>query len=155
MSLSTTTITIPTNYGYVLLSSVIVIGFIIPMYLGSAVMDARKKYNVPYPNLYATPGYHKDADAFNRVQRGHQNMFESLSSIVAMALIGGIKYPIACCCLALCYGVGNILYLKGYADTTLDVKSARYKKGGMLKQIGILGLLICSISEIGTMSGWW
>ena len=26
----------------------------------------RKEMDVPYPNLYATPGYHKRADEFNR-----------------------------------------------------------------------------------------
>ena len=32
----------------------------------------RTEYDVQYPNLYAVPKLHKDADAFNRVQRGHQ-----------------------------------------------------------------------------------
>ena len=35
-------------------------------------MKARKDFDVKYPNLYATPGLHKHADAFNSVQRGHQ-----------------------------------------------------------------------------------
>merc|ERR1712093_769466 len=56
-------------------------------------MKARKTLKVPYPNLYAVPGVHEKADEFNRVQRGHQNMFETLSSMIAMTLVGGLKYP--------------------------------------------------------------
>ena len=41
-------------------------------------MTARKQYMIRYPNLYATPGYHKNADEFNRVQRGHMNMLETI-----------------------------------------------------------------------------
>jgi glutathione S-transferase len=43
---------------------------------GVPVMKARKKFEVKYPNLYAVPGVHKHADAFNAVQRGHQNFLE-------------------------------------------------------------------------------
>jgi len=59
-------------------------------------MKARKKYNVPYPNCYAVPGYHKNADEFNRVQRSHQNYMEGLDQYIAMTLLGGLKHPIAC-----------------------------------------------------------
>jgi len=50
-------------------------------------------------SLYAVPGIHgdkKQADAFNRIQRSHQNYFEMLDSYIAMTLLGGLKYPIAC-----------------------------------------------------------
>ena len=46
------------------------------IYAGGPVMKARKKFDVKYPNLYAVPGVHKNADAFNAVQRGHQNFLE-------------------------------------------------------------------------------
>ena len=59
------------------------------------VMKARKEFGVEYPNLYATPGYHKEADAFNRVQRGHQAVLvESLPSFTISALVAGVCYPI-------------------------------------------------------------
>jgi glutathione S-transferase len=89
------TIEVPNNYGYVILSCVLG-QMVTSIYMGGPVMNGRKKYDVPYPNLYATPGYHKEADAFNRIQRGHQNMFELMSTFSLMALIGGLKYPIAC-----------------------------------------------------------
>ena len=93
-------------------------------------MKARKQYNVPYPNLYATPGYHKDADAFNRVQRGHQNGFEYVTTLSLTSLIGGLKHPYLATLGTLLFNVGSYFYLIGYADTKLDVKTARYMKGG-------------------------
>jgi glutathione S-transferase len=101
-------------------------------------MKARKDCDVQYPNLYATPGYHKMADAFNRVQRGHQSMFESLTSMTAMGLIGGIKHPVVATIAGVVYCLGNVLYLMGYADTAVDVDKARHAKGGPLKMLGML-----------------
>lgn len=39
--------------------------------MGFKVGQARKKYGVQYPNLYAPPG-HKNAKEFDCVQRGMQ-----------------------------------------------------------------------------------
>ena len=83
---------VPSDYGYVVLA----VGggsLVVPTLMGGAVMKARREFDVQYPNLYATPGYHKRADDFNRVQRGHQAMFESLTSVSIMTLLGGIRYP--------------------------------------------------------------
>ena len=64
-------------------------------------MQAREDYGVHLPHMYATPGYHMEAEAFNRVQRGHQNMFESLSTFTFLTLVGGLKYVLLL--LLLCY----------------------------------------------------
>jgi len=130
-------LTIPSEYGYVILSTA-VLPFITFTFLGSKVMIARKEMDVPYPNLYATPEYHKQADAFNRVQRGHQSMIETLVSFTAFGLIGGIKHPYLCIVSGVFYCAGNFLFLKGYADLGLDVKMARYQRGGVLKPMGLL-----------------
>ena len=61
--------------------------------LGGSVMGARKKYDVKYPNLYAVPGVHKHADEFNRVQRGHQSMMETMPNVIVMTLTAGLKFP--------------------------------------------------------------
>ena len=149
------TITVPDNYGYVILSTVVNTLFITPMYMGGKVMTARKQFNVQYPNLYAVPGFHKDADAFNRVQRGHQNMFEGLPGAAIMLLIGGLKYPLANAVYGVLFSAGSILYQVGYSGTSLDVKGARYEKGGMLKWVGFFGALGSTISLAGSMIGWW
>lgn len=131
------TIEVPPEYGWVVLGAGV--GTVITQYyLAGAVMEGRKKYEVPYPNAYATPGYHKYANEFNRVQRSHQNYLEALGQYVTMALIGGLKYPLANAFGTVCFCVGSILYQKGYMDNTLDVKDARYKKGGAIKFIGLL-----------------
>jgi len=93
----------------------------------------------------ATPKHHKNADEFNRVQRGHQNFLEGNDSYAIMTLLGGLKYPIACAVGTVLFNVGSVLYLKGYADANLDVKTARYKKGAAVKWIGFLTSLVSTI----------
>jgi glutathione S-transferase len=150
-----TSVTIPHHYGFVILSSCIGNGFILSMYLGSTVMTARKKYQVPYPHGYATPGYHKEADAFNRVQRGHYNVLETLSTFVICSLIGGLRYPLAVTAFNIVHFIGCILFQMGYSDTALDVELARYKKGGGLKWVGLFGVLYCTVAYAGKCQGWW
>jgi len=118
-------------------------------------MKARESCDVQYPNLYATPGFHKKADEFNRVQRGHQSFFEMAPSAAVMGLIGGLKHPIVCTVASVLFSVGSVFYQIGYADTSLDVKMARYKKGGMLKWIGFFPILFAFFSAAGSMNGWW
>ena len=131
------TISVPPEYGWVVLGAGIA-PIVTSMYLGGQVMNARKKYNVEYPNLYAVPKHHDHADEFNRVQRGHQNYLEGCDSYVITTLIGGLKHPITCAVGSIFFCAGSVLYMKGYADTTLDVKTARYKKGAAIKWIGFL-----------------
>jgi glutathione S-transferase len=89
------TLTVPNEYGWVVLGAGI--GSVVThLYLSDAVMKARVYYNVPYPNCYAVPGYHKNADEFNRAQRSHQNWMEMIDQYIAMTLLGGLKYPLAC-----------------------------------------------------------
>ena len=152
--MSTFTLNVPSDYGYVVMA-VGAGSFLMSQGMGVHVMAARKRFEVKYPNLYAVPGYHKEADAFNRVQRGHQNMFESLSSVIAMTLLGGLKYPRLNAAAFALYLGGSYLYLKGYADTSFDVKSARYMKGGGIKWIGVLIALGSSVSLAGSMLKWW
>jgi len=89
------TLTVPNEYGYVVLGAGV--GSVVcNFFLSGPVMKARKELDVPLPNLYATPGVHKHADQFNRIQRSHQNYMEMLDSYIALTLIGGLKYPVAC-----------------------------------------------------------
>ena len=148
------TISVPQNYGYVILGT-IVGNFVANILLSGNVMKARKQYNVAYPNLYAVPGFHKEADAFNRVQRGHQHMMEVWPSFCIMNLIGGLKYPLACAAYGLINAAGSVLYQIGYMDTEIDVAKARYAKGGMIQYIGTFGSLYATISLAGSMIGWW
>mmetsp|Transcript_14189 Transcript_14189/g.28631 ORF Transcript_14189/g.28631 Transcript_14189/m.28631 type:complete len:121 (-) Transcript_14189:1460-1822(-) len=119
-------------------------------------MKARKKYDIQYPNMYAIPGYHKDADAFNRVQRGHQSVLvESLPSFTVTALVAGAYYPITMAITGVAWSIGAYLFQLGYADTNLDVKAARYKKGGMIFRIANGVALGAAFRMGGKMLGWW
>lgn len=89
------TLVVPPAYGWVVLGAGIG-PWITSMYLSAAVMKGRTEYNVQYPNCYAIPGYHKNADEFNRIQRSHQNYLEGLDQYIVMTVLGGLKYPIAC-----------------------------------------------------------
>eukprot|EP00536_Pseudo-nitzschia_multiseries_P009610 jgi/Psemu1/306659/fgenesh1_kg.272_\ len=141
----TFTFTVPNEYGWVVLGAGVG-SYVCNMFLGTAVMKGRSQLNIPYPNLYATPGYHEKADEFNRIQRSHQNFMETLDSYLIMTLLGGLKYPITCAVGTLFYYSGAYFYQKGYIDTSLDVSTARYKKGGAIKYIGVLVSLYSSCS---------
>ena len=134
---------IPDLYGYVLLTC----GFLpaaTNFFISTKVIGARKQYKIPLPNLYATPGYHKNADEFNRVQRGHQHILESISDFRACAFIGGLMHPMICAACGVFYCLGNYLYMVGYSDTKLDVKTARLKKGGPLSFMSHLIAMGCA-----------
>ena len=151
---TTMTVEVPPAYGYVILTAGVG-AFVMNIMLGGPVMQARKKYGIKYPNLYAVPGYHKDADAFNRVQRGHQHIYEEMCNVTAMLLVGGLKHPYLCTAGALLWQLGSALYLAGYKDTSRDVKTARYQKGGGIKWLGITIGIGASISFAGTLLKWW
>jgi len=145
------TLEVPDAYPWTLLSAT-ALPFVTSLVLGGSVMTARKMFNVPYPNLYATPGVHEKADEFNRVQRGHQSMFESLQSVIAMTLVGGLKYPKVAAACSVAYCVGSYYFLKGYADVAADVKGARYSKPlAALKPLGMMGSLITCITACVVM----
>ena len=92
------------------------------------------------------------ADEFNRVQRGHQNMFESINSVTFMSLVAGLDYPRAAGACGVLYAIGSYFYMTGYADTKQDVKMARYKKPlSVLKPIAMLGSLILCCKTIYDM----
>jgi glutathione S-transferase len=146
---------VPDNYGYVVIGTVVIPAITSMFVMGGAVMKSRKECDVQYPNLYATPGHHDKADEFNRVQRGHQNFLEGLTSYTALSLIGGLAHPLSVAIGGVLYSVGSVLYQKGYADTTQDVATARYKKGGAVKWIGFFTSLYCSCKLAGKVNRWW
>mmetsp|Transcript_7392 Transcript_7392/g.8346 ORF Transcript_7392/g.8346 Transcript_7392/m.8346 type:complete len:147 (+) Transcript_7392:27-467(+) len=145
-----TTVTLPGEYGYVILGCAIST-FFVGQLMGGQVMKARKKYNVKYPNAYATPGHHDKADKFNNVQRGHMNMLEIFQSYLAMSLLGGVKHPLIVAGGSIAWNVGVYLYQLGYTEGA----AARYKKGGFVKYIGLLASLGSSVSFAGSLLGWW
>jgi hypothetical protein len=105
---------------------------------GFAVGSARKKYmdlakqdgekdteeRYGLPNLYAQ-GTSKHARAFNGVQRSHQHIMETYTSVCIAGLMGAYNFPIVTAVSTLVFAVGRVALTKGYAATEGDA-SKRY-----------------------------
>ncbi|BBN00930.1 hypothetical protein MPTK1_2g03200 [Marchantia polymorpha subsp. ruderalis] len=128
------------DYGFVALICVLTLVF--NMWMSVSVVKARKKYNVPYPALYAVESENKEAKMFNCVQRGHQNFLEFLPFFLANLLLGGLKHPLLAAGLGFGYIVARYFYFKGYST---GVPSNRMKLGGshFLFYFGLVG---CTVS---------
>ncbi|XP_010415129.1 PREDICTED: microsomal glutathione S-transferase 3-like [Camelina sativa] len=131
---------LPKEYGYVVI--ILVFYCFLNLWMGAQVGKARKRYNVPYPTLYAIESENKDAKLFNCVQRGHQNSLEMMPMYFILMILGGMKHPSICAVLGLVYNVSRFFYFKGYA-TGDPMKRLTIGKYGFL---GLLGLMICTIS---------
>ncbi|GAB4821870.1 hypothetical protein N2152v2_008916 [Parachlorella kessleri] len=116
-------------------------GFVLASAAFSILVVARKQYKVFYPALYADKAHNKDADAFNCVQRGHQNTLENFPAFLGLLLATGLRFPIYATLAGLVWTVGRIVYFKGYS--TGDPK-ARYRGG--FCHFGLLGLLVLSVA---------
>ena len=99
-------------------------------------MQARKKYGVKYPNLYAPPG-HKNEEAFNCAQRAHQNTVESQALFLVELVVVGLFYPLFAATCGALYSVGRILYGYGYAKNGPDGRLI----GSLISRLGDLKLV--------------
>jgi len=105
-------------------------------YLGSKVMAARKKYDVPYPAMYDN-----SKPEFNCVQRGHQNAVENYPTALLMLLLGGVKHPVVATVGGIVYFAGRITYASGYASGDPKKRSK-----GFYMYFGLIANLVASIS---------
>eukprot|EP00668_Euglena_longa_P045414 GGOE01061074.1.p1 GENE.GGOE01061074.1~~GGOE01061074.1.p1 ORF type:complete len:179 (+),score=25.58 GGOE01061074.1:40-576(+) len=109
-----TSIKVPKAYGVVLIVNGIVPVFTLAA-LGFKVAQARKKFNVPYPTMYAIGGSEEDKK-FNCVQRGHQHAFETYTQFVALSLIGGLRHPITTALAGIVWTIARLRWAEGYAS---------------------------------------
>nr|XP_043608850.1 microsomal glutathione S-transferase 3-like [Erigeron canadensis] len=130
---------LPNEYGYVILT--IVAYCLFNGYMQILVLRARKKYNVPYPIMYATETDGKDYKIFNCVQRGHQNSLEALPIFFTLMILGGLKHPVACSVFGVAYIISRYFYFTGYASG--DPKGRL--PIGKYNNLAILGLVIVNI----------
>lgn len=129
---------------YFLIPLTILLFNIVNMVFGGLVVQARKKYGIPYPTMYAVPGsprYYdesmraaasasaegeadkfsetisaEEAFAFNSIQRGHQNTIENAPFFFAILVAASSKYPLYAGIAGLLYIVGRALYMYGYSQ---------------------------------------
>ena len=109
------------------------------------VGQARKKYKIFYPIMYALESENKDAKAFNCVQRGHQNTLEFLPAFLVMLLLGGLQYPLAAAIFGAIYTLARIQYFRGYSTGRA---SGRFHGGARAQWLGLVGLLFCTVALI-------
>ncbi|KAJ4755653.1 Microsomal glutathione S-transferase 3 [Rhynchospora pubera] len=128
------------EYGYVVLD--LVLYAFLNTWMSIQVGNARKKYKVPYPTLYATESDNKDAKLFNCVQRGHQNSIEYMPVFFVMLLVGGIQHPRIAAGLGALYIIARFFYFKLYSTGN---PQNRLKPVG-LSFLALFGLIICAAS---------
>ncbi|KAL9097504.1 MAG: hypothetical protein Q9165_000400 [Trypethelium subeluteriae] len=126
------TITVPKDYGYVLLSAALTpllsswLGFRIPLY--------RKSAQVAMPQLYAEhsqiaaapPAQQKAMYVYNCAQRAHANFVENQPSLLISLLIAGLRWPLVSAGLGVAWSVSRVLYSLGYTDETKERGRGRY-----------------------------
>ena len=61
------------------------------------------------------PGYHKDADKFNCIQRAHQNTLESMTHVMVTMFVVGLFEPMTAAICGLIWVAGRFIYGIGYA----------------------------------------
>lgn len=125
----------------ILVPLVVVLFTIENIVFGVFVGQARKKYGIPYPTMYAVPGSKRyyseemkeetklgetitdgEAYSFNLVQRGHQNTLENAPFFLALLLVAW-PYPFFAGIAGFIYLVGRAVYMYGYSQ---NVKSRLY-----------------------------
>jgi len=132
---------------------------------GGLVVQARNKYGIPYPTMYAVPGTtryyndamkptpgdevksdlitNEDAYAFNLVQRGHQNTIENAPYFLAI-LLAAWSFPLIAGIAGLLYLVGRAVYMYGYMN---DPKLRYY--GAVFIYPSLLTLFVLTGLHIG------
>jgi len=76
--------------------------------------------------LYAQ-GTSKHVKAFNCVQRSHQHIFETFTTVVLGGVAGAVTFPICTSISTLAYAVGRYYLSKGYVECEEGDASKRYK----------------------------
>ncbi|XP_063234058.1 glutathione S-transferase 3, mitochondrial-like [Bacillus rossius redtenbacheri] len=140
--MSSVTLTVPSSYGYVVL--VAVGSTFVLMWKGVKVGMARKKFGVPYPNMYSP-----DNTLFNCVQRAHQNTLENYPQFLALLLLGGLEWPVVSAVGGAVWLLGRIAYAQGYY--TGDPKN---RMRGSFGYLGLFALLAASGRFGLRLLGW-
>jgi glutathione S-transferase len=126
---------LPCGYGYVVLTAT---GSVfVNMWLAHNVVNARKKFNVEYPKLYAED----EKKEFNCIQRAHQHTLEIYPQFLALLLLGGLQNPVVSAGAGAVYLVGRIVAAKGYY--TGDPSKRKYGAFGMIGLLVLLGNTLC------------
>lgn len=128
------------GYGWVVI--VLILHLLENIWMARQVGNARKKYKVFYPTMYALESENSQAKLFNCVQRGHQSNLEFLPTFISLLLVGGLQYPRVAAVFGLLYIVTRYFFFKGYSSGDPRKRMAGV---GAYYNVALLGLLGCSI----------
>jgi len=125
---------LPEGYGYV--AFVAVDSMFVNMWMARNVGVARKKFNIPYPQMYSA-----DSNTFNCIQRAHQQTLELHPTFLTLLLLGGIQHPKVATGAGIVYLAGRVVFALGYY--TGDPAKRRRGAFGMLGLLVLLGATGC------------
>ncbi|MCJ1411349.1 hypothetical protein MMC19_005437 [Ptychographa xylographoides] len=137
------TLTIPREYGYVVLSAISIT--FVNTWLGSRVGAYRKAAKVPYPNAYASANEaatSKEKYLFNCAQRAHANFLEAQPSVMTTLLVSGLGYPLLSAGMGILFAVSRVVYAVGYTSPNIEGGKGRYY--GSTHYIAQLALAVMS-----------
>ncbi|EHA57029.1 hypothetical protein MCOR02_004385 [Pyricularia oryzae] len=130
------TLTLPGDYGYVLLAAAS--SFFLQTYHMVLSAKARKESGLMYPIAYAesqVAAKDPKAYAFNCAQRAQTNFTENLTPFLGALLIAGLKYPIPSAGLGAGWVFSRFIYASGY--TTFGPKG---------RGVGFIGSALADLS---------
>lgn len=126
---------IPSEYGWTLIA---IGGACAATIFGSIKVSlARRKFGVEYPTLYAESS-HKNAKAFNCVQRAHQQTLEWMAPVMCLTASTGLVFPLAAAVSCGVWTVGKLLYIQGYSSGDPNGRHL----GGAIAHLGDLPLIV-------------
>ncbi|MCJ1223361.1 hypothetical protein MMC12_000001 [Toensbergia leucococca] len=142
--MATTSITLPPDYGYVLLTAT-ALTLPLPIFHTLLTSRHRKRAQVPYPIAYAPASEAADSPAkysFNCAQRSHANFTDNLPTALVGLFVAGLGWPRVSSALGVVWGVARVVYALGYVRA--DKKEGRGRLvgtwgSGPLVLLGLLG----------------
>jgi len=123
------------TYGYCVL--VLALSWMVNVWQTVQVGQARDKYGVKYPRLYAPEG-EKGAMEYNCIQRAHQNFIETWSPVCMLVMVNGLFSPLSSAALGGIWCIGRFLYVYGYSTGGPDGRLW----GAIISYLGNLPLLV-------------
>jgi len=111
------------------------------LFTGFSVGSARKKFNIPYPDMgsgrHAARLSDSDWTVFNNVQRSHLNYVEAFGPAQSLLLLSGLFHPRLSATAGAVYIAGRFAFAIGYRTRGPGGRMA----GGIVSNMAMLTML--------------
>ena len=111
-------------------------------------MQARKRFNIQYPKLYAESSDAHNVE-FNCVHRAHQQTLEWLALCQVLAALNGMVFPRTAAAFLCVWTVGKLLYIQGYSSGNPIGRHV----GGLVAHMGDVPLVFMSFVSANKLLG--